>query len=393
MWARLSVSLARDEQDRPLYFVSQVEDISERKHAEQELAQARAEIDRFFALSLDLMTIANADGYFVRINPAFESILGYTSEELTGRPYMDFVHPDDVAATEEAFRRQTGGSQVLAFENRYRCRDGSYRWLLWSATVLDDGYVYATARDVTERREMEERLRESREQALSASRLKSEFVANMSHEIRTPLNGVLSMSELLLGTELSDEQLEYAQVNATSAQALMRVIDDILDFSKIEAGKLEIVRDDFEIESLVADVCGIVGPKAREKLLELTYAVAPSVPAILNGDGGRMRQVLLNLVSNAVKFTSAGGVSVGVDVISRQPRRPAGAHRGHRHRHRHRARPACQGVCALRPSRRDHDPPLRRHRPGPEHRPPARRADGRRYRRDEHPGTGEHVLV
>ena len=317
VWARLSVSLARDEQDRPLYFVSQVEDISERKHAEQELAQARAEIDRFFALSLDLMTIANADGYFVRINPAFESILGYTSEELTGRPCMDFVHPDDVAATEDAFRRQTGGSQVLAFENRYRCRDGSYRWLLWSATVLDDGYVYATARDVTERREMEERLRESREQALSASRLKSEFVANMSHEIRTPLNGVLSMSELLLGTELSDEQLEYAQVNATSAQALMRVIDDILDFSKIEAGKLEIVRDDFEIKSLIADVCGIVGPKAREKLLELTYAVAPSVPAILNGDGGRMRQVLLNLVSNAVKFTSAGGVSVGVDVISR----------------------------------------------------------------------------
>jgi two-component system, sensor histidine kinase and response regulator len=279
-------------------------DVSEQRRAERELAQARIDIDRFYDLALDVMAIGNADGYFVQVNRAFEQTLGYTREELLARPVLEFVHPDDVQRTLEVRASKDKGGSVVAFENRYRHKDGSYRWLLWSATVMEDGLTYATARDVTDRKRMEKELHESREQALAASRLKSEFVANMSHEIRTPLNGVVSMSELLIDSDLTPEQQEYAHVAMTSAEALMRVIDDILDFSKIEAGKLDIVDEEYSIEATLADVCDIVGLKAREKSLELTRSISREVPDAVCGDSNRVRQVLLNLLTNAVKFTS-----------------------------------------------------------------------------------------
>ena len=166
--------------------------------------------------------------------------------------------------------------------------------------------AFSVWRDISQRRRMDDELRASREKALEASRLKSEFVANMSHEIRTPLNGVVSMAELLLDTPLNGEQSQYAQVAMTSAEALMRVINDILDFSKIEAGKLEIVREDFSLHAAVDDVAEIVGVKAAERGLALEVSVDPDVAPVINGDGNRVRQVLMNLLSNAVKFTSRG---------------------------------------------------------------------------------------
>ena len=310
IWVNLSVSLVRDDAGKPLYFVSEIENITERKASEQKLAQARAEIDRFFAISLDGLVIADYEGRLVRVNPAFARFLGYEPDELAGSSLIDFVHPDDVLATFAGYERDAAGQAALDVEKRYRCKDGSYRWLRWSASAFESGSVYATAHDITDRRQMEDELRASRENAVAASRAKSEFVANMSHEIRTPLNGVVSMAELLLDTALSAEQREYAQVAGTSAYALMAVIDDILDFSKIEAGKLEILEEDYELERVVDEVAQIVGVRAHEKKLELACSIDPSLPPMLRGDATRVRQVLMNLAGNAVKFTPAGEVVI-----------------------------------------------------------------------------------
>ncbi|MHB8660069.1 MAG: PAS domain S-box protein [Solirubrobacteraceae bacterium] len=138
-------------------------DITERKRVERELAEARRDIDRFFGLSLDVMAIANDAGHFVRVNPAFTDTLGYSLEDLTGRPFAEFVHPDDLAATLSLYAELLAGSRAVGFENRYLCKDGSFRWLLWNATAVEDGFTYCTARDITERKQLEDSVREAEE--------------------------------------------------------------------------------------------------------------------------------------------------------------------------------------------------------------------------------------
>ena len=159
----LTISAVRDASGRVIGASTIARDISAQKRAEAALAEARADIDRFFALSLDLMAIANDAGHFVRVNAAFERTLGYPPEEMLERPFTDFIHPDDLDETAARYAEQAAGGSVIGFENRYRCKDGSYRWLLWSATPLEDGLLFATARDVTERREMEDCVREAEE--------------------------------------------------------------------------------------------------------------------------------------------------------------------------------------------------------------------------------------
>jgi PAS domain S-box-containing protein len=276
------------------------------------LAQARVDIGRFFDLALDFMVVADADGYFIRVNPMFERTLGYSTEELLARPFTAFIHPDDVGPTQETYSAHAAGKAVSGFENRYRCKDGSYRWLLWSATAADEGLIYATARDVTERKLMEDELRASREKGLEASRLKSEFVASMSHEIRTPLNGVIGMTDLLRDTSLDPMQLEYVDALGASGEALLGVISDVLDFSKIEAGRLELDRTHFELRGVVEEACQTLAGPAHAKGLEIGHRVDAEVPLRVNGDRVRLRQILLNLLSNAVKFTAAGEITVRV---------------------------------------------------------------------------------
>jgi len=282
--------------------------------------RAQEELDRFFDVSLDMLCIAGFDGYFKRVNPAWHRILGYTEQELLGRPYIDFVHPDDRNATGAQAKTLSDGREVIMFENRYRHKDGTIRWLLWTSAPLPaKRIIYGAARDITERKEAEETLgtlvRElelSKSRAEDATEAKSAFLANMSHEIRTPLTAILGMTSLALDTRLTSEQKDYLTTVRSSAEALLDVINDVLDFSKIEAQRLDLESTEFDIRETVGDAVALLAHRAAEKGLELLFDIAGDVPATVVGDPGRLRQVLLNIVGNAVKFTSKGEVVVHV---------------------------------------------------------------------------------
>jgi two-component system sensor histidine kinase/response regulator len=307
-----------------------------RKHAEEEL-------DRFFTISLDLQCIATFDGYFTRVNPAWQRTLGYTSEELVARPFLDFVHPDDRESTVAVMSALKTGARVSDFENRYRARDGSYKWFLWNAAAFPElGTIYADARDITERKRAEDALKQHgqemeaarREQQDNAERLaqlvrelevakhvaeeataaKGEFLANMSHEIRTPMNGIIGMTELALRTKLTERQRGYLRSVQHSAEALLTLINDILDFSKIEARRLSLEQVTFDLRETVEEAVRLLAPRAHEKDLELACHIHPDVPETVVSDPGRLRQVLVNLVGNAIKFTDRGEVVVTVEV-------------------------------------------------------------------------------
>ena len=284
-----------------------VRDVSARKTAELQL-------DRFFNLALDMLCIASNDGYFTRVNPAFCSALGWTAEELTKRPFMELVHPEDRPATESELEQLVHGQPTLDFDNRYRCRDGSWKWLSWRAQpVAHEGLIYCAARDVTESKHAEaarDRLNTeliaARREAEQASLAKSQFLATMSHEIRTPMNGVIGMVDVLHQTSLRGYQVEMVDLIRDSAYSLLAIIDDILDFSKIEAGKFELSIEPMDVAAVVKATCGMLEHMAARKGVALTLYVDPEIPPALLGDAVRLRQVLVNLGSNAIKFSSGG---------------------------------------------------------------------------------------
>src|SRR6266566_4694075 len=207
--------------------------------------------NRFIGLSIDLFCLADFDGYFKQLNPAWQKVLGFTTEELMAKPYLEFIHPEDRQATIAEDERLQNREATFAFENRYLCKDGSYKWLVWNAvSVPEQKIIYAVARDITERKrslqqiEQQNRDLEVRNREVEhATKLKSRFLASMSHELRTPLNAIVGFSGLLAeqtAGPLNDKQKRFVHHIKEGSAHLLQLINDILDLSKIEAGQLEI---------------------------------------------------------------------------------------------------------------------------------------------------------
>jgi PAS domain S-box-containing protein len=316
IWYQAKGSLVGDARSDDCLFIGIGREITERKMAEIE----RERYFSFFQTSSDLMCIAGADGYFLKTNPAFTRTLGYSEEEFLAKPLVEFIHPDDRHPTGTEIERQLKGSCVTTnHENRYLCKDGTFRLLSWNAYFKeDDRLIFGTARDVTEQKQIETELAAAKESAEIASQAKSEFLANMSHEIRTPMNGIMGMAQLLEYTELSGEQREYLHVMRDSGEILLSIINDILDLSRIEAGKVELERREFSLRMNVGDVINTQLSLIHAKKLTITTDIPAEVPDNLAGDQFRLKQVLVNILGNAVKFTERGGINLAVSVEERQ---------------------------------------------------------------------------
>ncbi len=284
----------------------------ERELLSRTLASLQISNDRFGAIietARDAILTANGNGVIEIANPAASRIFGYSAAQLRGRDIADLVAENPAAFRD--FLAASGGSR----EFRGRRADGGIVDIeIAFAAFSDDGSRKDAIiiRDIGERKRFEHEIVNAKELAEEASRAKSQFLAIMSHEIRTPMNGVVGMTGLLLDTSLSPEQRRYAEIVRDSADHLLSVINDILDFSRLEADRLVLDESDFDVEPLVQGVCDAMAPHAFAKGLELGFYLAPGTPNAACGDAGRLRQVLYNLVGNAIKFTDRGGVAISV---------------------------------------------------------------------------------
>jgi PAS domain S-box-containing protein len=318
-----TASVLRDSKGNAVGAIETIRDITERKEVERQI-QLLGQIAQQMK---DAVILTDSDpGSRIRyVNDAFTTLYGYTQDEVLGQPSWILFAGDD-AERDRVFKEMT---DALARQGQYRVeyrdrrKDGSPFWVSTTMSSVHLGeeekpYDLAIVRDITDRKQAEEELQQAKEAAEAATQAKSAFLAMMSHEIRTPMNAVIGMTSLLLDTDLTPEQREFAETTRTSGDALLTIINDILDFSKIEAGRIELERQPFDLRECMESALALVAPKAAEKGLELGCLVDDQLPAAIFGDEARLRQILLNLLSNAVKFTEEGEVVVSL-TVSQKP--------------------------------------------------------------------------
>ena len=329
--AVVSVTALRDAQDAIIGYLLIGTDNTARKlvEAEQKKLDQRLRDQQFYTRSLiesniDALMTTDPSGIITDVNKQMEALTGCTRDELIGAPFKNYF--TDPGRAEAGIKRVLSEKKVTDYELTACARDGKQTVVSYNATTFYDRDrtlqgVFAAARDVTERKRVEVELQQAKAVAESASQTKSDFLASMSHEIRTPMNAIIGIADLLAKTPLSPEQDKYVQIFRRAGDNLLHLVNDILDLSKVEASQLELERTAFSLSDLLEKVKEMVAIRAQEKGLALVCDVAPAVPVDLVGDPTRLRQVLLNLLGNAIKFTESGEVALRVS-----PEAGAGIH-------------------------------------------------------------------
>lgn len=318
----LSRDRAKDLQERTGRLTQLIEEL-ENFSASLEAAniRSRANEERYKSLvdaQADAIMRCTPDGRVTYANTAFLKLFMLSPQEAVGQPFKPELHPESPLPDSGRWVGREIGQERISYDQLIKTVVG-YRWIAWEDYAIRDTdgtliEIQSVGRDITERKELQNALTEARDKAEDANRAKSRFLATMSHEIRTPMNGVLGMARLLLETNLAPDQKSYADAIRTSGMSLLALIEDILDFSKIESGTLVIEKSDVALRPLIEGIAELLSTRAFIKNVEIVTAVADNVPDTILADGVRLRQVITNLVGNAIKFTEHGGVLVTASV-------------------------------------------------------------------------------
>ena len=321
-WVNSTIVPFMDERNRPVRYVSIRTDITARKAMDARIEEQRSFYERVSETLGEGLYVQDPNGRCVYMNSEAERLLGWSRADFLGRPVHDTIHtsadgqpiPQDACAI---MRDLLARGEASMEDQYFQRKDGTcFPVSLASRAIRDEqGAITAVVvafEDISSRKLVEQALRQAKDEAEQANRVKSDFLANMSHEIRTPMNGIIGMTALTLETELTPEQREYLLMVKSSADALLDIVNDILDLSKIEAGKMPLDASEFSLEHLLRETMHSLAVRAHQKHLELLLHVAPDAPSTVVGDAGRLRQVIVNLVGNAIKFTPHGEVEVTV---------------------------------------------------------------------------------
>ncbi|MBX2977110.1 MAG: PAS domain S-box protein [Ignavibacteriaceae bacterium] len=277
-----------------------------RKEIEKELKNKTSELETFFTVALDLLCIADMEGNFIKVNAAWEVLLGYRKEDLENRKFLEFVHPEDIQGTLDAMLTLSEQNPILKFINRYQTKNGDYRYIEWHSVPVGK-FIYAAARDITERKKNEDEILEARAYAERANQAKSEFLSRMSHELRTPMNSILGFAQLLEMGTLNPPQRKSVNHIIRSGKHLLELINEVLDISRIEAGRISLSLEPVELKSVIFEMIDTVNPIANAKNIKVEYICPETQGLFVKSDKQRLKQVLLNLINNSIKYNSEFG--------------------------------------------------------------------------------------
>ena len=400
LYAELSIMLMLDISGNPIGYSGISRDVTEKKIAEQDLKKSEEKYRNILTSIEEGYFETDLKGRFLFCNDALLRLLGYDRDELLSLSHRDMM---DQRNAEKVYRASKAifetGKPNLCVQYEVSKKDDAKRYFECSVSLIKDDKdqpvgFRGIARDVTERKQAERELAQAKAQAEEATLAKSDFLANMSHEIRTPMNGIIGMYNLLLATDLTTEQADFVETGKRSADSLLTMINDILDFSKIEAGKLDIEIIDFDLRKTMEEMVGLAGHAGPCQGTGIHLSASTRMcPAFLMGDPGRLRQIIMNLSTNAIKFTQKGEIVLSIYSAGRRSPQGQDSFRGQGHGHRHlQGRPGASVPVVSAGRRLDHAQ-VRRHRSGLGHQQKADRTDGRRDRRGEPSAAGRHLLV